>query len=127
MNDAHFKEAEKLFDRAVPAPTVSDYEEEQQAFRANFERLKAERQAREERCPGYSQLRTYRCTALIDAMCHQETRAAQQIQEISTCYAAPPTLLSISLRSVSNQSAWSEALPRHSQTPDAWFPDRRRQ
>jgi hypothetical protein len=47
MNDKNFQEAAKLFDRAEPAPTVSDYEKEQQALRANFERLKAERQARE--------------------------------------------------------------------------------
>ena len=33
----------------------------------------------------------------------EKTRATQQIQEISTCYVAPPTRLSISLRSVSNQ------------------------
>jgi hypothetical protein len=47
MNDTNFQEAHKLFQRAEPAPTVSDYEKEQQAFRANFERLRAQRQARE--------------------------------------------------------------------------------
>ena len=47
MNDNNFQEAEKLFDRAEPAPTASEYEEEQLAIRANYERLKAERQARE--------------------------------------------------------------------------------
>ena len=47
MNDKHFQEAEKLFDRAEPAPTVREYEKEQPAFRVNFERLKAERQPRQ--------------------------------------------------------------------------------
>ena len=47
MNDKNFQEAEKLFDRAEPAPTVSEYEKEQLGIRANYERLKSERQARE--------------------------------------------------------------------------------
>jgi uncharacterized protein YdcH (DUF465 family) len=48
MNDARFKEAEKLFDRAEKiADGISEYEREQPAIRANYERLKAERQARE--------------------------------------------------------------------------------
>jgi hypothetical protein len=47
MNDKNFQEAEKVFDRAQPVPTVSEYEREQQSFRANYERLKTERQARE--------------------------------------------------------------------------------
>jgi hypothetical protein len=47
MNDKNIQETEKLFDRAEPAPTVSDYEKEQLAIRGNYERLKAERQARE--------------------------------------------------------------------------------
>src|SRR5260370_1309093 len=36
---------------------------------------------------------------------HQETRAAQQIQEISTRYAEPSARLAVSLRRVSNRSA----------------------
>ena len=47
MNDKNFQETEKLFDRAEPAPIVSEYEREQQSFRANYERLKNERHARE--------------------------------------------------------------------------------
>jgi hypothetical protein len=41
-------EADRLFDPvAKPAPALSDYEKEQIAKRENFERLKAERLARE--------------------------------------------------------------------------------
>jgi hypothetical protein len=41
-------EADRLFDPvAKPAPALSDYEKEQIAKRDNFERLKAERLARE--------------------------------------------------------------------------------
>jgi hypothetical protein len=47
MNDKHLQEVAKLFHRAEPAPTVSEYEREQQSFRANYELLKTERQARE--------------------------------------------------------------------------------
>jgi hypothetical protein len=47
MNDNNFQEAEKLFDGAEPAPTVSEYEKEQLAIRANYERLKSARHARE--------------------------------------------------------------------------------
>jgi hypothetical protein len=37
----------RVFEQAKPAPTVSEYEREQQAIRSNFEGLKAERLARE--------------------------------------------------------------------------------
>jgi hypothetical protein len=37
----------QLFKQAEPAPTISEYEREQRAIRANYERLKAERLARE--------------------------------------------------------------------------------
>ena len=37
----------KVFEQAKPVETISEYEKEQQAMRANFERLKAERLARE--------------------------------------------------------------------------------
>jgi hypothetical protein len=47
MNDPKFNEAEKLFEQTKPAPTVTAYEREQQAFMANYDRLKAERLARE--------------------------------------------------------------------------------
>ena len=47
MHDKNFREAHKPFQRTEQAPTVSDYEREQQSFRANYERLKTERQARE--------------------------------------------------------------------------------
>ena len=47
MNGKNFQEAEKLFNRAEPARAVSEYEKEQLTIRANYERLKAERQARE--------------------------------------------------------------------------------
>ena len=40
-------EAERLFARPQPAQTISEYEREQQRIRANMERLKAERLARE--------------------------------------------------------------------------------
>jgi hypothetical protein len=43
VNDTIFKEAEKLFAR----PEIQTYQNEQLAIRLNFERLKAERQARE--------------------------------------------------------------------------------
>jgi hypothetical protein len=47
MNDTKFEEASKLFRRIETAPTMTEYEREQQAVRANYERLKAERLARE--------------------------------------------------------------------------------
>jgi hypothetical protein len=47
MNDRVLKEAERLFEQVRPAPTIGEYEREQQAIRSNFERLKAERLARE--------------------------------------------------------------------------------
>jgi hypothetical protein len=47
MNDTKFNEAQKLFDQTKPAPTMTAYEREQQAFRLNYERLRAERLARE--------------------------------------------------------------------------------
>jgi hypothetical protein len=37
----------QLFEQAEPAPTISEYEREQRTIRANYERLKAERLARE--------------------------------------------------------------------------------
>jgi hypothetical protein len=40
-------EIDKVFEQAKPAPTINEYEKEQQATRANFERLKAERLASE--------------------------------------------------------------------------------
>jgi hypothetical protein len=48
MNDKIFQEAEKLFERTEKiADRISEYEREQLAFRSRYERLKAERQARE--------------------------------------------------------------------------------
>jgi hypothetical protein len=47
MNDQALQEAEKFFQQPKPAPSVSAYELEQEAIRLNFERLKAERLARE--------------------------------------------------------------------------------
>jgi hypothetical protein len=41
------EEASKLFRQIEPAPTLSEYQREQQAIRANLERLRAERLARE--------------------------------------------------------------------------------
>jgi hypothetical protein len=38
----------RVFEQAKPAPTMSEYEREQQAIRSIFERLKAQRRAREE-------------------------------------------------------------------------------
>ena len=49
MNDRVFEEAERLFEPVRPAPAVSEYERERMAIKANFERLKAERLAREGR------------------------------------------------------------------------------
>ena len=46
MSDT-LEEASKLFRRIEPAPTMTAYQREQQAVRANHERLKAERLARE--------------------------------------------------------------------------------
>ena len=46
MNDTNFEEALKLFEQIEPAPSMT-YAQEQQAFHANRERLKAERMARE--------------------------------------------------------------------------------
>jgi hypothetical protein len=40
-------EASKLFKQEQPTSTLSDYEREQQAIKANYEKLKAERLARE--------------------------------------------------------------------------------
>jgi hypothetical protein len=39
-------EAERLFEPPQPAKIISEYEREQQAINANYERLKAERLAR---------------------------------------------------------------------------------
>ena len=47
MNDPKFHEAEKLFEQTKQAPVMTAYEREQQRVRDNFERLKAERLARE--------------------------------------------------------------------------------
>jgi hypothetical protein len=49
MNDRNLEAAERLFEAARPAPVISDYQREQSAMRINFERLKAERLAREAR------------------------------------------------------------------------------
>jgi hypothetical protein len=46
MTDTN-QEALQLFKQAEPAPTISEYQREQLAIRANYERLKAERLARE--------------------------------------------------------------------------------
>jgi hypothetical protein len=46
MNQALY-EAERLFGRTKPAPVMTEYQREQEAIRLNFERLKAERLARE--------------------------------------------------------------------------------
>jgi hypothetical protein len=48
MNDPKYDEALALFEKPKPAPTMSDYRLEQQAFHANRERLKAERLKRED-------------------------------------------------------------------------------
>jgi hypothetical protein len=47
MNDQILEEALRIFEPAQTAPAISEYEREQQAIRSNFERLKAERLARE--------------------------------------------------------------------------------
>ena len=47
MSDQILEEAKRLFDQAKPAPIISEYEREQQAIKANYERLRAERLARE--------------------------------------------------------------------------------
>jgi hypothetical protein len=47
MNDGILEEAERLFESAQAAPTLTEYEREQLAIKANYERLKAERLARE--------------------------------------------------------------------------------
>ena len=46
MSDT-LEEAWKLFRRIEPVPTVTEYQREQLAVRANHKRLKAERLARE--------------------------------------------------------------------------------
>jgi hypothetical protein len=47
MNNTKFEEALKLFKQPNPVATLTGYEREQRASRANYERLKAERLARE--------------------------------------------------------------------------------
>jgi hypothetical protein len=47
MNERYLDEAARLFVAPQPAPTMNEYEKEQQAIRSNFERLKSERLARE--------------------------------------------------------------------------------
>jgi hypothetical protein len=47
MNDQILEETLRIFAPVQTAPTISEYEREQQAIRANFERLRAERRARE--------------------------------------------------------------------------------
>jgi len=46
MSD-NLEEAPKLFRRIEPAPTMTEYQREHQAVRANHERRKAERLARD--------------------------------------------------------------------------------
>ena len=43
MSDTKFKEALKLFEQAHSVPTLTEYQREQRAIRANYERLKARR------------------------------------------------------------------------------------
>jgi hypothetical protein len=50
MKERILEEAERLFEQAKPGPAISEYQREQQAIRSNFERLKAERLAREADC-----------------------------------------------------------------------------
>jgi hypothetical protein len=47
MNDPKFTEAMALFEKTKPAPTLTEYQREQQRIRANLEQLRAERLARE--------------------------------------------------------------------------------
>jgi len=47
MSNTALEEAQRLFEKPKPAPTISEYEREQQRIRTNYERLKAERLARE--------------------------------------------------------------------------------
>jgi hypothetical protein len=47
MHNTNLEEALRLFKPTKPAPTICEYEREQQRIRANYERLKAERLARE--------------------------------------------------------------------------------
>jgi hypothetical protein len=47
MNDPKIEAAQKLFEQIELAPTMSSYQQEQQRVRLNFERLRAERLARE--------------------------------------------------------------------------------
>jgi hypothetical protein len=47
MNDTTLEAALRIFKQLAPTPTSSEYEREQQRIRANYERLKAERLARE--------------------------------------------------------------------------------
>jgi hypothetical protein len=47
MNDQILEDALKILGPAQTAPTISEYEREQRTIRANYERLKAERLARE--------------------------------------------------------------------------------
>jgi hypothetical protein len=46
MNDTNLEAALRLFEKPKPAPAMT-YQQEQQRIRANYERLKAERLARE--------------------------------------------------------------------------------
>jgi hypothetical protein len=47
MKDRILKAAERLFEPVPPAQAVTEYQVEQNAIKANFERLRAERLARE--------------------------------------------------------------------------------
>jgi hypothetical protein len=47
MNDQNLKAAERLFEPAKPTSSISEYQREQMAIKANFERLRQERWARE--------------------------------------------------------------------------------
>ena len=47
MTDPKYDEALALFEPTIPAPTMSEYQREQQLILSNYERLKAERLARE--------------------------------------------------------------------------------
>ena len=47
MHNQNLEAAERLFESVKACPIIGDYQAEQIAIRANFERLKAERLARE--------------------------------------------------------------------------------
>jgi hypothetical protein len=68
MNDTYLEEALRLFEKPKQAPAMT-YQQEQQLMLENYHVWRVKRNEIGVTSPVYSQLRTYRGTALTDVMC----------------------------------------------------------